>query len=251
MIPTDFDFNNIESYKRFKKKEGFLSYCIDEYSKVEPVQIDGKYNFTETLRQCNYSGNLASNQLQKLVVCISDITRSTFIATMTKKPQYASMTPLFLWAQKNARGILYEAWDKTDPNMEIALGAFLSPIISFAKSTAEDLHDGKTIRAGMTNLKAFRSAGCTVEKPMRYMITQTWLCHPHIRVPEMMILDPWNWDNTPEPMEIVREDVKDIHRVNPFDDKDVIYSRTIEEGIPTQKREVGVIPELKRGELPY
>ena len=37
------------------------------------------------------------------------------------------------------------------------------------------------------------------------MLYQTWLAHPSIRIPGVMILDPLNWDNVPEALDYVRK----------------------------------------------
>ena len=41
-----------------------------------------------------------------------------------------------------------------------------------------------------------------IPKEACYMLLQTWTCSAGIRDVNSMILDPWNWDNVPEALDV-------------------------------------------------
>lgn len=46
---------------------------------------------------------------------------------------------------------------------------------------------------------------CRITIPaINYMLMQTWLANASIRVPDVMILDPYNWDRVPEPYDVIK-----------------------------------------------
>jgi len=150
----------------------------------------------------------------------------------TKAPHLGAFTPKFLYAFKRNKGIQYEEWDKEDEGMYLALGKRLKGILTFACLT-EDVYT----RCIAPSVAELRTAGLKGKPATNYMLAvaaadlacilladetevsieanrsptarkdlcfclqimlQTWTANLALRVPDTMILDMWDWDNTPE-----------------------------------------------------
>ena len=145
--------------------------------------------------------------------------RSSLLTVIAaKNPRYASLTPLLMLAHKEKDKIMYEQWDKEDEFIKYALGPYLACLvqdeISKVKLTNIEatrrhyIGEGKPLTGytgKMTEVPSdkvglvFRLPG---SKAYSKMILQTWIAHASLRIPNVMILDPWNWDNVPEPFDV-------------------------------------------------
>lgn len=185
--------------------------------------------------------NIESPQAKGAMSIAFNISRSDILGCVAKdNPEYASLTPLFMWAHKKYHKVPYEAWDKKDPMMEFALGKFLKPlldaenVISFAeiqqylldnpedhaRLRAEHLNDknatgyfGRMLNFEINDTPVKLAGSSCVTK----MLMQTWLAHASIRVPKAMILDPTNWDAIPKGVDGTNKEVKEAMKL-PWDD---------------------------------
>jgi hypothetical protein len=125
------------------------------------------------------------------------------------------MVPIILAGFKKYQGINYSQWhlegleNLLDPELAKLVGVTVPEIahsdIIALRNTA--ITDKTGPRAGIPN----NPATCTklnhlgdtalghLPKLAKYMVLQTWACHPSNRH-EYMILDPNNWDNLPDPL---------------------------------------------------
>jgi hypothetical protein len=153
---------------------------------------------------------------------LSRVKRSLLLATQTKTPEYATLTPLILMGQKRMQGVNYESWrDAKDLHWILEPRLFEAVVLD-----AEDLEvcgslgsdrlleiqtQGLTTKSGKTagSKKPAKSTWSLsgiqgteighLPKLTQTILTQCWLAHPELRTP-YMILDPNNWDSMPQPL---------------------------------------------------
>jgi hypothetical protein len=146
--------------------------------------------------------------------------RTNFFKAAPKgNQQYKSiinpLVPIILAGFKKYQGIKYSEWNQQ--GLEVLLDADLAKLVGVTvpeiahsdlialRNTA--LTDLEGARANIPNNPAtctkLNHLGATalghLPKLAKYMVLQTWACHPSNRN-EYMILDPNNWDNIPEPL---------------------------------------------------
>ncbi len=137
--------------------------------------------------------------------------------------RYAGMTPILMYAIKEAKGIRYGEWDKSDPNIIYFLGDALYKLLAFSVefSSVEGTEEIARCRNEMLTIKTSGERKSNLAYKMNSfmydhklvqgsplgmaMMLQTWLANVQFRVPDAMILDPWDWDNTPEAFDTVLE----------------------------------------------
>jgi hypothetical protein len=153
---------------------------------------------------------------------LSRVKRSLLLATQTKAPEYATLTPLILMGQKRMAGVDYESW-RTATNLQWILeprlleailldGKDLSMIDSLGSERLLAIQtQGLTTKSGKTagSKKPAKSTWSLtgiqdteighLPKLTQTILTQCWLAHPELRTP-YMILDLQNWDNMPKPL---------------------------------------------------
>jgi hypothetical protein len=160
---------------------------------------------------------------------VTQLKRSALVATqnLAHSVNYSSVVPIILMGLKRYQGVGYSNWNlnPTDTLVESKLlEAMLwrNPEV-YHLQPAELLEIrslGLTVktgdRAGMvnraTNQWCLRGIGLTslgtAPQLVQTMLTQIWVCHPSLRT-ELMILDPYNWDQMPEPL--ITAEVLDRH----------------------------------------
>lgn len=125
------------------------------------------------------------------------------------------LVPIILAGFKKYQGIPYSDWSLVeletllDPELAKLVGVTVpeiahSDLIALRNTALTDLSGP---RAGIPNNPAtctkLNHLGATalghLPKLAKYMVLQTWACHPSNRN-EYMILDPNNWDHVPEPL---------------------------------------------------
>jgi len=213
---------NISKYKCELRKRLPLFRGIDvlrnacrDIAEHELIYVDGKIDATKTF-------NNMDERTQLVIKILSNLPRSYFVTGATKNPEYASLTPIGLYAFKKAKNIDYESWNKKSELLPFFLGKFLyelpkieltrqewsakvkeSSIAAFRKVALTTI-DGES--KGVLSYKM----NITIEKVPRnvmYMLLQTWLANVECRVPGAQILDPWNWDAVPEPIDSLPKDL--------------------------------------------
>ena len=151
-------------------------------------------------------------------------------------PRYAGMTPLVMYAFREIQGIAYSYWDKEDRLYDLLLNSTLlvkaieqaklidKPSINeILEARQYQLDNGKPLSSHT------RPIGFAAMHPTIYAggmaygnaLMQTWICQPGTRVEDAMILDFYDLDNVPEPIEtlsIVGEEVanKPVALLNEF-----------------------------------
>jgi hypothetical protein len=139
-----------------------------------------------------------------------------------KNPEYASLTPLLMYAHKKYNKVMYEEWDKDDSSMSLVLGNLLGKILdinydwyevktwlknhpdkcaelrsTFLGGKVATAYYGKEVIIDMGDkIEAIKGTAASSK-----ILFQTWLAHSSLRFPGAMILDLGDWDNTPEPYE--------------------------------------------------
>jgi hypothetical protein len=163
-----------------------------------------------------------SDEKSRAFYMLSRIKRSVLVATQTKFPDYATLTPLILMGQKRMRGVNYESW-KTAKDLSWILEPRLFEAVMLSD---EDLQvcgglgsdrlleiqtQGLTTKSGKTagQMKPAKSTWSLtgiqdteiahLPKITQTILAQCWLAHPELRTP-YMILDLQNWDNVPSPL---------------------------------------------------
>lgn len=168
---------------------------------------------------------------------------------------YCGLVPLIMAAHKLLNGISYESWDKT--TLKQIVNKSLLEVMELAtlpykyQFTAEELLNardyGLVVRSGssegknkrpettfnLTGLSKLLDSDCLLvggdfveELPTlaQTILTQIWAAHPINRT-ELMILDLYNWDSIPEPLEhteiLLKADNYNKPNIDPWTNKDV------------------------------
>jgi hypothetical protein len=189
-----------------------LPQLVAAFGSWELVQQAGLIDVVATLkRNCeNDSENTAYWR-------ISRITRSLLVASQTKTPEYATLTPLILAGFKRMQGVKYEQW-RACKNLEYILEPRLLEAVVVdnlpnlgSERLLEIRQQGLMTRSGKSagQLKNAESTWSLngisdtelghLPKLTQSIMTQIWLAHPSHRS-NLMILDPTNWDHMPEPL---------------------------------------------------
>ena len=175
------------------------------------VKNSGSIDVLATLKQ-NCEGNSTNTAYWR----ISRITRSLLVAAQTKTPEYATLTPLILAGFKRMQGVPYECW-RGLPKLEYVLEPRLLEAVTAdcpdlgSERLLEIRQQGLMTRSGKS-AGQLKNAETTwslngisdtelghLPKLTQSILTQIWLAHPSHRS-NLMILDPNNWDNMPEPL---------------------------------------------------
>ena len=143
--------------------------------------------------------------------------RSVFVKKGDKTfPRYAGMTPLVMYAFREIQNIKYSYWDKTDSRYNLLLNStYLADGIKYAQEFEKpDMSEILQARQYQLDnnkpLSAHNQAkGFTASFPIIYRgglgyrnaIMQSWICQPGTRVEDAMILDFYDLDNIPQPIE--------------------------------------------------
>ena len=226
--------------------ETFLDHALSILANIPLVKNDkGLYSPTliseampDTIDTPN--GPISKLQMRNLIGFLHFPARGMFVKNQGKTPKLGALTPLGLYAFKLYRNIPYEAWDKTDPKLAFYLGYTLANILKTPKVTLthEDVH---TARQRVLTYASGKKAGQTekltshkmplnvafqqgeeivkIDKIPAYMLLQTWLANIELRDTSSMILDPWDWDKVPEPIdEVVVHETK-VEKLPPAPDR--------------------------------
>lgn len=153
---------------------------------------------------------------------LSRIKRSLLVATQTKNPEYATLTPLIMMGLKRMKGLDYESWKNSSGLQYILEPRLFSAVVlepedleicgSLGSDRLREIQDqGLTTKTGKTagSKKPAKSTWSLtgiqdteighLPKITQTILTQCWLAHPELRTP-YMILDLQNWDNLPKPL---------------------------------------------------
>ena len=167
-----------------------------------------------------------------------NVPRSKFIKSMAKNPIYSSLTPMLMYAMKLKYNIEYEDWDKKDEYIKFALGKFMEGLVEYqgikgisgwekkypSSSDVEKYRDVfLTTKAGKKgSITSYRlcSKLMTIPESLAeetgevlphcgaYMLLQIWLCNASLRIEDVMILDPYNWDKIPKAHDDIIQEIQ-------------------------------------------
>jgi len=189
-----------------------LPQLVAHFGSWELVQQGGLIDVVATLKL-----NCENNSQNTAYWRISRITRSLLVASQTKTPEYATLTPLILAGFKRMQGVGYESW-RGSKNLEYVLEPRLLEAVVVdnlpnlgSERLLEIRQQGLMTRSGKSagQLKNAESTWSLngisdtelghLPKLTQSILTQIWLAHPSHRS-NLMILDPCNWDHMPEPL---------------------------------------------------
>lgn len=141
------------------------------------------------------------------------------VATDKDNLRFSAFTPLVMYAYKEEYGKNYSDWDKNDKYFNLACGSTLAGVhkdankfdapIKLTTTEVAEIRKRALVRAGKpqkltSNMMVISNIlGKKLSKPTMKMLLQTWIANSSIRVPDAMVLNPYDWDNTPEPWDIV------------------------------------------------
>jgi hypothetical protein len=182
---------------------------------------------------------------------LSRIKRSTLVASQTKSPDYATLTPLILMGQKRMAGVNYESW-RTAKDLSWILEPRLAEAVMINHEVLEQVNSlgsdrlveirnqGLLARTGVKagQMKPAKSTWSltgiqdtelgSLPKLTQTILTQCWLAHPESRTP-YMILDLNDWDAMPQPLvtndifkvvqkqEPTKKQTKELANIMPWD----------------------------------
>ena len=187
-----------------------LPQLVANFGRWEICTSGGKIDVLQTIKK--NCGDPKQQELWKL----TRIKRSKLIGKQISNSKYASLTPLILMGFKQFQGIKYSDWFGLDNlNYIIEPELLLATSVDYDGLGSERLleirNQGLTQRSG-TKAGQLKPAESTwsltgiqdteighLPKLTQSMLCQIWLAHPKHRDP-MMILDPKDWDNVPNPL---------------------------------------------------
>lgn len=173
---------------------------------------DGMYDTMSLLRD-----NIDKNDPWSMGVwrVITKLKRSSLVKAQITSTRYSTLVPLILAGLKESCGIPYSKW--SSEGLELVLGSELheaatAKVPAISRGRLLELRDeglttksGKTIgtKKKVTSTWSLTGLGHTelagVPKLTVTMLAQIWVAHPTLRN-SLMILDPSDWDNMPEPL---------------------------------------------------
>lgn len=179
------------------------------------------------------NGTISGDELQCLLWCLAKLPRGKLMpgVVQTMSPEYASFTPLVLYAHKLHNNVKYSDWKQNPKDRYLALFIGLPLFEAFASLKSQGDPDIDSLKAlelrkvslsfksgikqgqmdlvtsTKTNVKKLpvMQNGERVERTYhKYVIQmklQTWLANNQCRSTNAMILDLDNWDNIPKPID--------------------------------------------------
>jgi len=233
-----FDSNDQDAKNAIRMKDfprNFAESAMAILGQIKPIKgtksaEDGSllYSATATMKGIEDQG------MRKLLGLMYLCPPSKYLET-NKGAKYAGLTPKALYAQKLYNDIPYMAWDVEDPSLKYLLGKQLEFLPTVRQHWARPMYDcadvreafigedkpTKTYQGKITGLplpsyvdthremlKSGRDpeVNSNAEKNFWRMLLQLWIANSSTRVPDAMILDPWDWDKTPTAIDAGTED---------------------------------------------
>lgn len=228
---ADWKYNiEIDKYWIPDIDKDFLHHCIPILGAIPLKRLEnGK--ISPSLTYANLTdisvntpnGSIAGSVIQDMLSVLYDVNRSSWIkGAMTKNALLGSLTPLPMYAQKLHNNVKYEEWSKTDTHIGLFLGKALSNGFknlpeNRGEYTKENILKNRilalTKKASpvMGNITSYvccsrsfiyeEGKAVPLGQFCLRMVLQLWIANASIRKPDAMILDPWNWDATPEALD--------------------------------------------------
>ena len=219
----DFPFEDYASLEGKELETQAITHCLTNFNSWMLPQIlahygawklhwvDNKVDYKQTAKH-NIGDNKWNIGLWK--VC-TQLKRGSLVKTQNKTPQYSALVPLILAGAKQYQNIPYSSWaidehcflvDKNLLEMMLwrddvcrSLGSEEILQIrtkSLSGRTGLDKKDPKSVWK-LQNISDTVLHGNPVL--VNTVLTQCWVAHPSLRH-QLMVLDPYNWDQMPEPL---------------------------------------------------
>lgn len=219
--------NTNDKRKAFKEARPAPDYFKPEFTKNELLNIDvmlatikaekhedGSYSIDKTISKL---GDIPAKWILAYLHILTS--RSDYYKGSAKEnTRHCTLVPIFLAAQKQYNGIMYEQWNKEDKYMNIALGNTLYNSITkwaaiplseqmrtIARRNALKNKQGKVLQPSawaVHSVELDRTLKLVATDPFRHMWLQTWMANAENRN-EYMILDVHDWDLMPEALDAV------------------------------------------------
>lgn len=205
----------------------FLDHTLPLFASVKLETTGGIVSATDTFNGLKSTpvittpnGDVPGTDIVELLKFIYFGKRGDLLpGSQIRNPRYAALTPLFLYAHKLYNDVPYGSWDRTDPLMKVFLGTHLESILEVDEVpnlTIDQVVDARkealTFKSGVKmgqqdqpfNYKCGINGlnGVELPKLVIIMTLQLWLAHSSVRNTESMILDPLDWNNVPEALDL-------------------------------------------------
>lgn len=165
---------------------------------------DGTYDAKKYL-----AFNITNDREKGLYHLLINLNASEIMAspqTSVEHLPYCALVPLYMAAQKKFNKVPYSKWSNVNYIVPKLLhAAMLAPELP-KELTLENILETRTVGLKGHSSNTYHSLigiGHTelgkLPKYAQCMVAQIWCAHPSNRH-EYMILDPYNWDNVPEPL---------------------------------------------------
>lgn len=215
-----------KTFQLIKADKNWLYHCLPIIALQRPTFKDGVVDVMDImsrLKVCSYEYEgftIPGTQILSLWKFLLNTNRSQIVAdSLVKVPMLSTAVPLVLWAYKQTHDVPYSAW-KSSPFARNVLGKDLAFLVDPLWSDWNNLWSDEELvhvrnialtelktetRKEDTSYKMNKVAGKYMDrfnsfdelpKLMKYMLLQTWIYHPSIRKPNM-ILDWKDWDIVP------------------------------------------------------
>lgn len=195
-------------YSIFAKKYKINVVEPDHWFPVQLMAHLAKYTFTPDGDEF-LAHNLKTDRDNGLYRLVIDANRSDWVSRQPRHPLVCAITPIYMAAQKIYNNIPYSSWNITENLVPKALYLAMT-VEGKVKLTFEDFNalrkkclvwGGKPQNPATFN-SVYHTNGTLLDglpALAKNMLLQTWCAHPSNRK-EYMVLDPWDWDNVPEPL---------------------------------------------------
>lgn len=221
-IPFD-KIKNLDTVKDFVsyyKLKNAWSWLADQLyahlatHKLPSKNQEGQYDGEQYLKM-----NLTTAWEQGLWRMITKVNRSILVDKQTSPVglTVCGLIPIYMAAHKKYNGIKYSQWTNIDKMVDNRL--FEAMTDSQGMGFVDGSNSLNCYGLGSEELLQLRDLGLNGHSPVTYhtlvgisgtklkdipplariMLTQIWCAHP-INRHELMVLDPHNWDNIPEPL---------------------------------------------------
>ena len=225
-------FNQMKEAKEAKLRKPKYQLTINQMNSmikfVAAVPIDG---FMDNLKAKEITASdketILGEDLMYFVAIVSTFPMSFYLNTgkMTNQPIYNSAVPYIMYCHRLHNQTPYESW-RDHPNIKLLLGKHHTGLLDLTKfqsakiaqlSTRDIMHlrSMTLMRAG--KLLPNTSWNCVLTKQddifdslpkcVKLMTLQTWMLNGELRN-KYMILNPFNWDNMPDVIDIVAQKEK-------------------------------------------
>jgi len=214
----------------------FIHASLGILAKIPLVYRNSKVSAEDTLVALTGTtiDGIAGEEYQSAVLFFRRVPASKYMQ-VGKEPKFGSFTPKLMYAHKLYNDVPYEMWDKEDKYLNAALGYGLDWLLEVHQHIPSSFREEV-----MGEISAYREAALISKKeglPDKVlsangyaialwkisrvpslelvnkelagnnanfwrMLLQLWIANPSNRIVDIMILDPWDWDVVPGPVDI-------------------------------------------------